>query len=51
MLPELNRQDKFGYYTADNLKFFRKLEAIEYELKTGKEFHWNFNDEIYSCHD
>jgi hypothetical protein len=51
MLPEQNRQDKFGYYTAGNLKFFRKLEAIEYELKTGEEFHWNFNDEVYSCHD
>lgn len=50
MISVSNRQDKFGYYTAGNLKFYRKLEAIDHELKTGEEFHWNFNDEIYSCY-
>lgn len=50
MITAYNRQDKFGYYISGNLKFYRKLEAIEHELKTGDKFYWNFNDEIYSSY-
>lgn len=44
----LSRQDKFGYYTVGNLKFYSKLEAIQAEQKFKQPVVWHFNDEVYN---
>lgn len=44
------RQDKFGYYTVDNLKFYSKFDAMLAEQRTGNALKWNFNDHIYSSY-
>ena len=44
------RQDKFGYYTVDNLKFYSKFDAMLAEQRTGKPLKWNFNDQIYGSY-
>jgi hypothetical protein len=43
--------DIFGYYTVGDFKTYRKLEAIEAEIKTGIHPKWNFNDRVYSALD
>ena len=39
--------DKFGYYTVGELKTYSKLEAIEWQSRTGNFPEWNFNKEIF----
>jgi len=48
MFRNHNRQDKYGFYVVDNLKFYSKLEAMEFGEKTGKSMRWDFNDVAYS---
>lgn len=45
-----NRQDKFGYYTVGELKFYSKTEALLAEVKTGLKHVWHFNDEVFSSY-
>lgn len=45
------KKDLYGYYLCDNLKFYSKLEAIEFSKRTGKLITWHFNDEVFSKYD
>jgi hypothetical protein len=47
----INRQDKFGFYQLGKYKTYSRLEAMEFEQRTGKPLHWNFNDEVYGACD
>jgi hypothetical protein len=44
-------QDKLGVYRVGDLKFYSKLEAIEYMQKTGIHLHWDFNESVFSSYD
>lgn len=44
-------QDKLGCYRVGDLKFYSKLEAIEYMEKTGIHLHWDFNESVFNCYD
>ena len=44
-------QDKLGVYRVGDLKFYSKLEAIEYMQKTGVHLHWDFNEAVFSSYD
>jgi hypothetical protein len=46
-----NRQDKFGYYLVGTLKFYSKLEAIEFSVRTNQKVTWHFNDVEFGLHD
>jgi len=43
--------DKLGVYRVGDLKFYSKLEAIEYMKKTGVHLHWDFNEAVFGCYD
>lgn len=47
----MKNPDNFGYYQICDLKFYSKLEAIEYHQKTGHHPHWNFNETVFSSMD
>ena len=40
--------DKFGYYSVGDLKTYSKIEAIEWQSRTGHFPEWNFNREVFS---
>ena len=42
--------DKFGYYTVGDLKTYSKLEAIEWQTRTGIWPEWNFNKHIFDSY-
>lgn len=44
----ISSADKFGFYQAGSLKTYSKLEAIEWQSRTGHFPEWNFNKEIFS---
>jgi hypothetical protein len=46
-----SRQDAYGFYTVDNLKFYSKIEALEVAAKTNSKVNWNFNDSVFSSYD
>jgi hypothetical protein len=39
--------DKFGFYTAGDLKTYSKIEAVEYSLRCQQPLHWNFNESVF----
>ncbi len=43
--------DKYGYYKVGDLKTYSKLEAIEWQARTGDFPEWNFNKEIFDTVD
>jgi hypothetical protein len=43
--------DRLGCYRVGDLKFYSKLEAIEYMQKTGVHLHWDFNEAVFSSYD
>jgi hypothetical protein len=43
--------DKLGCYRVGDLKFYSKLQAIEYMQKTGVHLHWDFNEAVFSSYD
>lgn len=43
--------DKLGVYRINDLKFYSKLQAIEYMQKTGVHLHWDFNEAVFSSYD
>ena len=43
----ISSPDKFGYYTAGDLKTYSKIEAIEYSLRTNQPVAWRFNEETF----
>jgi hypothetical protein len=45
-----SRQDAYGFYTVDNLKFYSKVEALEVAAKTQSKVYWNFNDQAFSAY-
>lgn len=53
MISAFNDQDKFGYYSVGDLKFYSKLEAAEMKksLNLSAPIVWHFNDEVYSSYD
>ena len=42
--------DQFGYYLVGGLKFYSKLEAIEFGTRTNQQLTWHFNDEVFSSY-
>jgi hypothetical protein len=46
-----SRQDKFGFYTVDGLKFYSKFEALQLAGQVNKPIKWNFNDAVYQAQD
>ena len=46
----MNYPDKLGVYRVGDLKFYSKLEAIEYMQKTGIHLHWDFNEAVFSSY-
>ena len=40
--------DKQGFYSVGNLKTFSKVEAIEWQARTGNFPEWNFNKEVFN---
>lgn len=40
-----------GFYQVGHRRFFRKLEAIEYHLKTNLPLSWNYNESVYDLYD
>ena len=47
----MNYTDKLGVYRVGDLRFYSKLEAIEYMQKTGIHLHWDFNEVVFSSYD
>ena len=47
----MKNPDNFGFYRICDLKFYSKLEAMEYHRKTGHGPHWDFNEAVYSSMD
>jgi len=43
--------DKFGFYSVGDLKTYSKVEAIEWQQRTGHFPEWNFNKEIFDTVD
>jgi hypothetical protein len=43
--------DKLGCYRVGDLKFYSKLQAIEYMQKTNVHLHWDFNEAVFSSYD
>jgi hypothetical protein len=43
--------DPLGVYRIGNLKFYSKLEAIEFSTRTGQPIHWDFNEAVFSSYD
>ena len=43
--------DKLGVYRINDLKFYSKLESIEYMQKIGIHLHWDFNEAVFSSYD
>ena len=43
--------DPLGVYRISNLKFYSKLEAIEFSTRTGQPIHWDFNEAVFSSYD
>ena len=42
--------DKLGCYRVGDLKFYSKLEAIEYMQKTGIHLHGDFNETVFNSY-
>ena len=51
MITNQYHHDKFGYYTVGDLKFYSKLEAIEYDNQTKYGVKWNFNEDVFNSWD
>jgi hypothetical protein len=43
--------DKLGYYTVGNRKFYGKLDAVLYAQHTLSDINWHFNNEILNAYD
>lgn len=47
----MEHADRFGCYRIGDLKFYSKLEAIEWHKTTGIHPHWDFNEAVFDTYD